>query len=409
VNIDKNAMTTNRTIRLQVTRTVDLPDPLKITRYEKNPELGPRLLFFSGGTALRDFSRRLIRYTANSIHIITPFDSGGSSAELRKEFKMPAVGDIRNRVMALADQRFKGNPDIYTLFSYRLPKDMNQHILLEELESMANGNHPMVAKIIDPMRKIIRNHLYLFLENMPETFDLQGASIGNLILTAGYLSNRRLLDPVIYIFSKIVECQGIVRPVVNKHRHLTAKLEDGTLLVGQHLITGKETDCISSRVRSVFLTDEEGKNQPADVAIKDKMRTLISRADLICYPMGSFYSSIIANLLPKGVGSAVSQVDCPKIYIPNTVTDPETFGLTLADQIEILISYLKKDSPKQILTCQVLNFIVVDKQNADYPGGIDEKRITHLGVRIIDYPVVTEKTSPLIDEQQLISLLLSLC
>jgi CofD-related protein of GAK system len=402
-------MEIHHSIRLRVTRTVNLPDPVKVARYEKNPELGPALLFFSGGTALRNLSRKLIRYTHNSIHVVTPFDSGGSSAEIRKAFKMPAVGDIRNRLMALADQSFKGNPDIYTLFSYRLPKTRSQPELMDELTQMARGSHPMVGKIVDPMRKIIRNHLYLFLEKMPDTFDLRGASIGNLILAAGYLSNRRLLDPVIYIFSKIVECRGIVRPVVNKHRHLIAALEDGTIIVGQHLLTGKEAGPVTSRVTSVFLTDAKNPTLPVDVPIRDKMRDLIARADLICFPMGSFYSSIIANLLPKGVGEAISRVDCPKVFIPGTGNDPETVGMTLGDQVEVLIRYLKKDSPNQIITRQVLNYLILDKQETVYPGGIDMERIRRLGVKVIQYSIVTDRTAPLIDEQRLIPLLLSLC
>ena len=60
-------------------RLVALPDPTRVERCARLPELGPKVLFFSGGTALRDVSRRLKRYTHNSIHLITPFDSGGSS------------------------------------------------------------------------------------------------------------------------------------------------------------------------------------------------------------------------------------------------------------------------------------------------------------------------------------------
>ena len=44
----------------------------------------PRILFFSGGTALRETSRKLVRHTRNSIHLVTPFDSGGSSAVIRQ-------------------------------------------------------------------------------------------------------------------------------------------------------------------------------------------------------------------------------------------------------------------------------------------------------------------------------------
>lgn len=36
---------------------------------------------------------------------------------IRDSFRMISVGDLRNRLMTLADQSIKGNPDIYNLFS----------------------------------------------------------------------------------------------------------------------------------------------------------------------------------------------------------------------------------------------------------------------------------------------------
>ena len=68
------------------------------------PDGGSRILFFSGGTALAPVAAELSRHTRNAVHVITTFDSGGSSAELRRAFDMPAVGDIRARIMALADR-----------------------------------------------------------------------------------------------------------------------------------------------------------------------------------------------------------------------------------------------------------------------------------------------------------------
>jgi hypothetical protein len=50
----------------------------------------------------------LCRFTHNSIHLISPFDSGGSSAVIREAFDMMAVGDIRNRLMSLADETVHG-------------------------------------------------------------------------------------------------------------------------------------------------------------------------------------------------------------------------------------------------------------------------------------------------------------
>ena len=72
-------------------RNIKLPDLLRIGRYQKAPELGPSILFFSGGSALRQVSRAQ-ELSHNSIHLVTPFDSGGSSAKLRKAFDMPAIG-----------------------------------------------------------------------------------------------------------------------------------------------------------------------------------------------------------------------------------------------------------------------------------------------------------------------------
>ena len=67
-----------------------------------------------------------------------------------------------------------------------------------------------------------------------------------------------------------------------------------------------------------------------------------TRADFICHPRGSQYSSLIANLLPKGVGAAISSADCPKIFIPNTGSDPEQNGMTLTGMVRTLIKLLKK-------------------------------------------------------------------
>ena len=184
---------------------------------------------------------------------------------------------------------------------------------------MARGRHPLVAQVPDPMRKIIRNHLLSFIDSMPKTFDLRGASLGNLILTAGYLNNRRLFDPVIFTFSQLVKDSGTVRPVVNKYRHLVAELVSGERIVAQHRLTGKEAAPIASAVRCLYLAKNKSDPAPEDVAIRPKMRDLIRSSELICYPVGSFYSSLIANLLPRGVGRAVAGVNCPKIYIPNTL------------------------------------------------------------------------------------------
>ena len=109
--------------RITVCREIEVPDALRVARFQKAPELGPRLLFFSGGTALRGLSRRLVDFSHNSIHVITPFDSGGSSAKIRQAFQMPAIGDVRARIMDLADTTLRGNHEVVALFAHRFPAD----------------------------------------------------------------------------------------------------------------------------------------------------------------------------------------------------------------------------------------------------------------------------------------------
>lgn len=395
-------------MQIEITRSINLPDPARLELYRRSPEIAPRILFFTGGSALRKVSEELIYYTHNSIHIITPMDSGGSSAKLRDAFQMPAIGDIRNRLMALADRSLTGNPEILKLFSCRFPKDAPVENLREELARMTEGHHPLIKRIPDPMRKIIRQYLYSFLQHMPADFDLCGASIGNLVLASGYLDNRRHLDPVIYVFSKLANVRGIVRPVTSRNLHLVAELENGVVLAGQHLLTGKEVPPIDSMVQRVYLSESRRNPQPAVVSIREKMGSWIAEADLICYPMGSFYSSLVANLLPEGVGTAIQGNPCPKVFIPNTGVDPELFGLDLAGQVDRLLNYLCKDDPAAIKTRDVLNFILVDERSGHYNGQLNPLRLEKHGIKVINCRLVSMRSTPYIDEKLLVPILLSL-
>lgn len=394
--------------KIKLSRGVSIPDQLRLSRYAKTPELGPRILFFSGGTALNPLSKALVKYTHNSIHIVTPFDSGGSSAKLRQAFNMPAVGDLRSRLMALADQSVKGNPEILKLFAYRLPKDQERDILLKKIESMARGKHSLVRKVHDPMRKIIRNHLSLFLKKMPHDFDLKGASIGNLILASGYFANERHIDPVIFIFSKLAEVRGTVRPVVNNLLHLIAKLDDQTLIKGQHMLTGKETSPIKSRVNEIFLSKTIDDPKPHSIKIRNKIKRLIIDAELICYPMGSFYSSIIANILPQAVGATIAENLCPKIYIPNTGFDPEQTGTTLDERIEILLGYLKKSCLKNEPTSKLMDLVLLDNDLSLYQGGVNIEKIKNLGIEILQLPLTIKEQKPYLNNQLLVEAIASI-
>jgi CofD-related protein of GAK system len=395
-------------VRLRITRNAQIPDPVRLARFARAPELGPRILFFSGGSALASLSRRLVEYTHNSTHLITPFDSGGSSAVLRRAFRMPAVGDLRNRMMSLTDRSVTGNPQIVSLFAYRFPKDQSQDKLKALLASMREGHHPLVAAIRDPMRKIIRTHLGFVEQAMPASLDLRGASVGNLVLVGGYLNNGRHLDPVIFLFSKLAEVRGLVRPVINQDLHLTAELADGRLVIGQHKLTGKEAPPPGVPIKHLSLSRHRTKLTPVQPGIRDKIHKIIGQAELICYPMGSFFSSLLATLLPVGVGRAVGENDCPKVFVPNTGDDPELLGHDLKDQVRLLLDYIRRSAGKDLPTASLLNFVMVDSQRGEYPGLAGVAEIKELGVEVIDTRLISRRSRPLVDPELLTQALLSL-
>lgn len=395
-------------MQLNIHKSVVIPDSARMTLFRKCPELGPKILFFSGGSALKKLSQELIHYTHNSIHIITPFDSGGSSATLRAAFRMPAVGDIRNRLMALADQTFQGNPEIYTLFAHRLSNQAETQELQQMMESIVSGNHSLISCIAHPMRKIIRHHINIFYQNMPASFDLRGASIGNLVLAGGYLSYDLHLDPVIYIYSKLVQVRGTVRPVVNTPLHMAAELQTGEMILGQHRITGKDCPNLAARITDIYLTSTLKQYNPVSVSIREKMTTLIQDADVICFPMGSFFSSILVNMLPDGVGRAISRNPCPKIFIPNMGKDTELLGYTIMDQIHILLKYLLKDCADNSSVNDVLTYVLIDKSRMDYPNASEVDSLGKQGIRILGVDMVHAEDEAIIDEKKLIPILLSL-
>ncbi|MFW5488628.1 MAG: GAK system CofD-like protein [Desulfovibrio sp.] len=390
-----------------VSRRLTVPDKLRAARCFSHPHLGPYILFFTGGTALRPLSRKLIDYTQNSIHLVTPFDSGGSSAVLRNAFDMLAVGDIRNRIMALADRSVQGNHEVYELFNYRLPQNEDTQTLTERLASMIKGSDPLVHAIPHPMRKIIRSHLGFFREAMPADFDLRGASIGNLILAGGFFNYNRHIDPVIYLFTMLVKARGEVRATLNGNLHLAVELEDGTTIIGQHLVTGKEVTPLDQPIQRAFISSETERPVPVAAPIRSKIRKLIRKAELICYPLGSFYSSVVANLLPDGVGDAVAENLCPKVYVPNMGHDPEQYGMSVADSVRTLLHYLKHGCSDERSTTELLNYVLVDSENGDYPGGLDMDAIRILGINVVDAPLVTEESAPYADPTLLAEALVS--
>jgi CofD-related protein of GAK system len=340
--------------------------------------------------------------------MVTPFDSGGSSAKLRKAFAMPSIGDLRSRLMALADENITGQPEVYQLFTYRFPARGKPDKLLTRLDAMIEGRDPLVDAIPNPMRRLVRNQLGFFREAMPAGFDLRGASTGNLILAGGYINNHQHLDPIIFLFSKLVGVLGTVRAIVNNNLHLGAELEDGSEVLGQHRMTGKEVAPLTSPVSRLFLSASQERREPAISELRRKNRKLIKQADLICYPPGSFYTSLIANLLPRGVNQAIAACDSPKIYIPNLGHDPEQLGMTLESSVHTLLDYLHAGVPDDCPDRKLLNFILIDSKRGHYPESGSLEGLRNTGIQVIDTRLISRHSAPYYDAGLLVAALLSL-
>ena len=119
------------------------------------------------------------------------------------------------------------------------------------------------------------------------------------------------------------------------------------------------------------------------VEAQGRVRELIGSADLICYPMGSFYSSVVANVLVKGVGDAVAQAKCGKIFVPNPAGDPEQLGMGLGKSVAALVEYLRRSCVTPRPVAALLNAVVVDRRYP-YPEPLGLDEVEALGVKVIE-------------------------
>jgi CofD-related protein of GAK system len=186
----------------------------------------------------------------------------------------------------------------------------------------------------------VRRLLRFCLDALPADFDLRRASIGNLVLAGAWLEQGRSLVRATHVFSKLVGPRGTVRPVSEDDIHLAAELADGSVVVGQHRITDPSGAERRARIERVYLVRSLGDPTPTRTTPPAEVLDLIGRADLICFPVGSFFTSVLAALLPDGIADAIAASGAPKVYVPNPGGDPEERGMSLVDRVRALRSHL---------------------------------------------------------------------
>ncbi|MFA6170350.1 MAG: 2-phospho-L-lactate transferase CofD family protein [Candidatus Margulisiibacteriota bacterium] len=308
-----------------------------------------RIACVTGGTGFRSVAKALASLYPNpsTVHVIGTADSGRSTRRIRDFFGIPAIGDLRSRCIDLADRRTLGYREITDLLAYRLPNIEDKTALEDEFASIIDGRHPLTSAAYSgnhKFAKIIVANLRRFddkrkvIELTKGPFDLKQGSIGNFFLTGAYLDFGDI-SAAIFLYEKLAGVRGRVLPASEAVMHLAVETEDRQVIVGQHIITKTE---LGSRMQRLFFLDRE---DPAANEIKPKLSaeaaTAIRNADTIVFSMGSFYTSLLSTLHLMGMAEAVRESHALKVFIPNTIEDPEIHGMTTVEMVRRLIETLK--------------------------------------------------------------------
>jgi len=238
-----------------------------------------RIVVIGGGTGLSNLIRGLKNETEHISAIVDMSDDGRSTGKLRRDFNVLAPGDIRNCIVALADEE-----EVYhKVFAYRFPHGRG----------------------------------------------LKGHNLGNLILLALEDITGSFKKAVKEI-SRILNIKGQVLPSTYDDVIISAKLANSRTIWGQSSIAVAGH---RSPIREVKLHPESAKANP------DAIRA-IEKADVILIGPGSLYSSIIPNFLLSDITNAVAKSKAKKLYICNVSTERgETENYSVEDHIKTLVRH----------------------------------------------------------------------
>lgn len=230
------------------------------------------VVVIGGGTGLSVMLRGLKQIENIKLSaIVTVADDGGSTGRIRRQFHIPAMGDIRNVMSAMAEEE-----TIFTsLMNFRF-----------------DG----------------------------EESDVGGHNLGNLILTALTQTTGSFME-AISTFSKFLNVKGDIIPSSLEVLTLFATMEDGTIVRGESNIPQ-----FNNRIDKVFYECVIPPTQEALQAIHE--------ADIIVYGIGSLYTSILPNVIVDGIDEQLRANPAKKIYFCNAMTQPgETDGFSLEDHV----------------------------------------------------------------------------
>lgn len=291
-----------------------------------------KVVVIGGGTGLSTMLRGLKQYTSHITAIVTVGDDGGGSGKLREDLGMLPPGDIRNCILALAD------------------------------------TEPLMEDLLQ----------YRFTEG-----SLKGQCFGNLFLAAMAGISENFEDAV-QKMSSVLAVKGKVLPVTLDDMKLIAELENGEIIEGESKIPS-EVIVRNTRIKKIAIKPIDAK--PLEEAIKE-----INNADVIIMGPGSLYTSIIPNLLVKGIPEAICKSPAKKVYISNVMTQPgETDGFKVSNHLKVLMDYGVAENIDYVIANN--GIIPPDikekyaKENAELVV-LDYENISNLNVNVIEADLI---------------------
>lgn len=264
-----------------------------------------RIIIFGGGTGLsniltgfkNDVGKLIEKLTA----VVTVTDSGGSSGILRKIYDIPAVGDLRNCLLAL-------------------------------------------SRIENYTRKVMQ---FRFSKESP----IKGHPLGNLFLLA-LLENEGNILKAVKKASKILNVIGEVFPSTFDNVKLIAEFDDGKIIEDEDQITSYGIFS-KSKIKNL-------KIFPSNPKVPKELIERINRADIIIFSPGSLYTSILPNVLIPSIRDNINKSKALKIFVVNLLTQPgetdnfsaydhlkEFLRISMLDKIDVVILNSGKPNKKQ--------------------------------------------------------------
>jgi len=168
---------------------------------------------------------------------------------------------------------------------------------------------------------------------------LKGHSFGNLFLTAmtGLTGD---FSHAVQLSSEVLSVLGRIYPSTSANVALEAELADGRRIAGETRI-GHAT----SRIERIRLRPRTPHPLPETL-------DAIRNADLITLGPGSLFTSVIPNLLVKGIPEAIAQSPALKLYFVNLMSQPgETIGFSASDHVQAIHAHCRR----QLIDIGVIN------------------------------------------------------